>query len=215
MYPAIKTKPMCRGGFHVSWMLLLTMVATLTGCNGALPPVKPPAIDVDAAAQGALARFDADGNGSIEKTEACAGISSQWERYDEDDNGSLNSEELEARFSKWADGDTGMMNLRVQLSYRGQPLPDAEVTMTPYEFLGDQMLASEGTTDRYGYAFMAVPKANLPKTQQTNFGMQVGLYEVAITHPAIALPDKYNTATTLSVDLSPNEANTGVTFKLR
>ncbi len=190
-------------------------ILALAGCNGALPAVKPPAIDATTAAKGALAEFDADGNGTIEKAEACLGISSQWDRYDEDGDGSISGEELAARFQKWTAGDTGMMNLRIQLTYRGQPLPDAEVAMTPFDFLGEKVLASEGTTDRYGYAFMAIPKENLPKTQQTNFGMQVGLYEVAVTHPDIAIPAKYNTATELSVDLSPNEANTGVSFKLR
>ena len=188
---------------------------TLVGCNGALPAVKPPSIDVQAAADGAISEFDANSDGSVDKEEACMGIRSQWERYDGDGDGSITVEEFATRFEKWTGGDTGMMNLRAQLNYRGQPLTDANITMTPYEFLGDQVLASKGETDSYGYAFMAVPKENLPSTLQTNFGMQVGLFKVAITHPDAKIPAKYNDETELSVDLSPNEANTGVMFNLK
>ena len=108
-----------------------------------------------------------------------------------------------------------MMNLRAKVTFKGAPLVGATIEMTPYDFLGENFLASEGETDSYGYAFMAVPKDQLPKTQQHNFGMQVGLYKVAITHPDRKIAPKYNDETTLSVDLSPNEANTGVEFKLR
>lgn len=193
----------------------LVGLAVFTGCSGALPAVKPPRIDTAAAAEGAITEFDTDGNGSVSKDEACEGIRSLWARYDFDDDGSITAEEFATRFEKWTGGDTGMMNLRVQLTYRGQPMPDANITMTPYAFLGDQVLASEGITDPYGYAFMAVPKENLPATQQTNFGMQVGLFKVAITHPQVDIPAKYNDETELSVDLSPSEANTGVAFKLK
>ena len=177
--------------------------------------MKAPAIEVAAAAKGALAEFDSDSNGSVAKEEACMGIKSQWERYDTNGDNVVSEDEFASRFDKWTSGDTGMMNLRVQLNYRNQPLTDALITMTPYEFLGENMLASEGETDAYGYAFMAVPKDKLPKSQQTNFGMQVGLYKVEITHPARKIPAKYNDETELSVDLSPNEANTGVRFNLK
>ena len=192
----------------------LTAAVMASGCSDALPRVKPPQIDARAAAEGALAEFDADGDQTLRSTEACMGIQDQWERYDTDSDGQVSLDELQTRFAKWSSGDTGMMNLRAEVRYRGQPLRGARVEMIPYAFLGDDLQAAEGETDNYGYAFLAIPKANLPKSQQTNHGMQVGLYRVSISHPKQDLPARYHEDTVLSVDLSPNEANTGVRFDL-
>lgn len=195
--------------------LLLSVGLLALGCSGQLPAVKPPSLDASTAAQGAMAAFDADGDGKLSKAEACMGISGSFDRYDTDSDGSATVEEVQARFEKWSGGDTGMMNLRVQVSHRGQPLVGASIEMTPYEFLGENFKPSEGETDSYGYAFMAIPKDQLPESQQLSHGMQVGLYRVAISHPERKIPAKYNDETELSVDLSPDEANTGVQFKLK
>ena len=195
-------------------VVLLSLLLANLGCSGRLPAVKPPRIDVSAASVGAIEQFDADGDGQVSQSEACQGIQAQWSRYDVDEDGFINQSEFQQRFQRWTDGDTGLMNLRAQVTYRGQPLTDASISMTPYVFLGPNVLAAEGVTDAYGYAFMAIPKENLPKSQQTNFGMQVGLYQVSINHPALANA-KAEANSTLSVDLSFNEANTGVTFHLK
>ena len=196
-------------------LLLLSAVLLSMGCSGQLPAVKPPALDASAASQGALDAFDTDGDGTISKSEACMGMSGSFGRYDTDGDGSASTEEVQARFEKWSGGDTGMMNLRVQVSHRSQPLVGATIEMTPYEFLGENFKPSEGETDAYGYAFMAIPKDQLPESQQLSHGMQVGLYRVSISHPERKIPARYNEETELSVDLSPNEANTGVQFKLK
>ena len=202
-----------RNPVRIQGRWLLCVVPFICSCSGRLPQVKPPSINVVAAADGALAQWDTDGDGGISKDEACMGIRDQWQRYDRDGNDSISPEELKQRFREWTDGDTGLMNLRVQLTYRRQPLTGANITMTPFAFLGPRVLESSGVTDAYGYAFMAIPKDQLPKSQQTNFGMQVGLYQVTIEHSELG--DKYSAESTLSVDLSPNEANTGVVFHLK
>jgi len=199
----------------IRFCLLLSVGTVVLGCSGQLPAVKPPAMDAASAAQGAMVAFDADGDGVLSKSEACMGMSNSFARYDMDGDGSATPEEVKSRFEKWSDGDTGMMNLRVQVSHRGQPLTEATIEMTPYEFLGENFLPSEGKTDSYGYAFMAIPKDQLPESQQLSHGMQVGLYRVSISHPERKIQAKYNDETELSVDLSPGEANTGVQFRLK
>lgn len=188
------------------------------GCSLSLPPVKPPRIDTAAAAEGALAEFDIDQDGTISREEArthCVGMAESWDRYDTDGDDRIDKTELEQRFLAWSDGDTGLMNLRVQLELRGMPLTDADIRLTPFEFLGRNVLPATGTTDQYGYAFMAIPKDLLPDSQQATHGMQVGLYRVSITHPTVKLAQKYNQKTELSADLSAAEANTGIHFRLR
>lgn len=196
-------------------LLLVFCVAFVAGCFGGLPAVRPPSMDAVFAAEGAIAEFDVDKDGSVSKDEACLGISRTFARYDTDGDGQVTADEFQARFEQWTSDNTGMMNLRTQLTFRGEPLTGAMIQMSPYEFLGENFLASEGKTDSYGYAFMAVPKDKLPKSQQAVYGMQIGLYKVSITHPELKIPAKYNVETELSVDLSPDEANTGVNFKLK
>ncbi len=196
-------------------VVLSTLV--LLGCSMRLPRVKPPQIDAASAADGALATFDADQDGTISRDEsrACAGLRDKWQRYDQNGDDTVSREELEARFSKWTDGDTGLMNVRAEVVYRSRPLTDAIVKLTPYEFLGEKVLAAQGTTDQYGFVFLAIPKDQLPASQQGVHGMQVGLYRVSIKHPAIDLPAQYNRQSELSVDLSPADSNTGIRFVLK
>ena len=201
-----------------SLVLLLSLPLPLVlGCSMHLPQVKPPRIDTVAAATGALSKFDADDNSEIspEEAKACQAIADHWSRYDRDGDNVVSRQELEARFADWTDGDTGLMNVRAEVVYRGQPLVDATVKLTPYEFLGPHVLAADGTTDRYGFAFLAIPKEKLPASQQGVHGMQIGLYQASITHPEIQLPAKYNEQTELSVDLSAAESNTGIRFVLK
>lgn len=191
------------------------MLVSGVGCSRGLPAVRPPSIDVDAAAEAALVEFDGNGDGTLAKDEVCTGIANTWDRYDTDADGSVSIDELKERFRMWSDGDTGLMNLRAQVTFRRKPLTRAQIEMVPFEFLGNNVLPAQGKTDRYGYSFMAIPKDRLPKSQHGTHGMQVGLYRVSITHPEIDIPARYNTATELTVDLSPTEANTGVKFDLR
>ena len=196
--------------------LVSILLFSVPGCSRYLPRVKPPKIDASAAAEGALAAFDTNQDGAISREESkqCAGIADNWDRYDANGDESISRPELETRFAEWSDGDTGLMNVRVEVIYRGQPLTDAHVQLTPYEFLGPNVLAADGTTDRYGYSFLAIPKDNLPSSQQGVHGMQVGLYRASITHPSVNLPAKYNQQTELSVDLSSAESNLGIRFAL-
>ena len=212
-----KPNSMQQHGSHHSLTLTAVLLCVLTGCYSNLAPVKPPRIDVVSATNGMLAMFDTDQDGALDKSEAnaCQALTDQWDRYDVDSDGSATREEIQARFEKWTAGDTGMMNLRADVYWRGKPLADAIVKLTPYDFLGDNVLPAEGATDRYGSVFLTIPKDLLPASQQGTHGMQVGLYAVQVTHPNVKIPSKYNTSTELSVDLSPHEANTGIRLSLK
>jgi hypothetical protein len=196
--------------------ILATIVWGLAGCSRQLALVKPPQIDAAGAAEGVLRNWDTDHDGQLSRSEAraCRGINDNWTRYDPNNDGQASRQELESRFAAWSSGDTGLMNLRVQVTFRKQPLTEAQVHLVPCDFLGPHFLPAKGTTDRYGYAFMAIPDDQLPASQRGTHGMQVGLYRVMITHPAIQPPDKYSEQSALSVDLSPAEANSGVSFNL-
>jgi hypothetical protein len=187
------------------------------GCNGA-ERVYPPSFDADQAAAAALAQFDADRNSVISREEAaaaCQGIHHDWSEYDANTDGEISRDELAQRFQKWLDQDTGLMNVRCEVQLNGQPLVGAEIRLTPYPFLGDNFYPAAGATDRYGFAFLRVLPEEAPESLHGAYGVQVGLYRIAITHPTIALPAKYSTQSELSVDLSPVDGNTGIRFLLK
>ena len=195
------------------FVVALVTAALLVGCNRQLPAIKPPKIDVVAAANGAIAEFDTDGDGAISKSEACTGMRESWPRYDRDEDGVATAEEIQERFSEWGKG-SGMINLPIDVSFRGRPLPDAKIAMTPFEFLGDHFKPATGKTDPYGSAFMEIPREHLPKHLQMAYGVQTGLYRIEITHPNVDLRPKYNTETELSVDLK-SDSNVRVRFDLK
>jgi hypothetical protein len=192
-------------------------VPVLVGCSSQLPRVHPPQFNAAEAAKQAVSRYDQDGDGVLTKPEAmaCPGIVGDWMTYDLDRDDKLTQAELQSRFQQWIDDDTGMMNMRAEVTWNGQHLEGATVKLIPLPFLGDNFHSASGTTDRYGYAFLSVDKRELPPGQQGIFGMQVGLYRVEITHPSVELPARYHSASELGVDLSPADANTGIVFHLK
>ena len=191
------------------------LIVAIAGCNQQLPAIKPPAIDASKAASAALEQFDTNLDGNIAKEEACAGMRKAWERYDRDSDGTVSFDEIERRFAEWGNSETGMMNLPTDVSFRGRPLANATIEMTPYEFLGDSFKPAKGKTDRYGTAFMEIPKEHLPKHLQMAFGVQTGLYRISITHPDVKIPAKYNVESELSIDLAPADSNARVRFDLK
>ena len=185
----------------------------LLGCSSKPARVRPPKFDVQQSADLIMAEFDSNGDGVLTKSEAFAGIVSDWGTYDTDSDGKITVEEIARRFREWRDSDTGLMNIRCEVTWNGTPLTEAVVEMEPLPMLGDNFFSARGTTDRYGFAFVNVEEA--PASLAGTFGMQLGLYTVRITHPTVSIPEKYNTQTTLGVDLSPADANSGLAFHLR
>lgn len=73
---------------------------------------------------------------------------------------------------------------------------------------------ADGTTSDNGTALLAIDKSNLPADLQNLRGVQQGMYRVEITHPAVAIPAKYNSVTTLGVEVSFETGRNIVTFAL-
>ncbi|MCA9189167.1 MAG: hypothetical protein KDA99_26260 [Planctomycetales bacterium] len=170
----------------------------------------PPEIDPAGIAQAAMDSYDADKNGSLSKSELakCPGLLSALAEYDTDKNNAISAEEISTRMQKTLDSGIGRLEFTVRVLSQGRTVQNAVVKFVPDPIMGGAILPAEGTTDYDGNASpVANPSDGLP-------GIQFGIYRVEITHPQLKLPAKYNTSTTLGVEVSPLSRENTVDFKL-
>lgn len=177
------------GPFAAVAVLLVT-----SGCFGGGSPaaVTAPDVDPQAAAEKAMASYDADGDGALRGAEIAAvpAIERFLKEYDLDrDNGVSESEiarRLEAVLSSGA-----MMPFTCTIIYGNQPLGGAEVTFQPEVFLADQLKPARGVTNANGTAPIVVPDDQLPEGNRGLRAMYLGIYKVTVTHPTIKIPAAY------------------------
>lgn len=159
----------------------------------------PPQIDAEQAATAALKQLDSsnDGRLSAEELAGCPALKDTISRYDTDGDQHISKEELLQRLQRVLDTEVGVMEVNCEVQLSGQPLPGATVKFVPEPFLGSAVQPSEGVTDASGTAAMRLPGA-------ADSGIQLGIYKVEITHPSHQLPARYNTETTLGIDVAPD-----------
>jgi hypothetical protein len=108
----------------------------------------------------------------------------------------LSREELEARFTMYRDRQLGLTTKEFRVTYNSRPLVGAEVRFVPEFFLADVIEPASGTAIVQGTVYPSI------RDQQTPL-MRVGYYRVEVTSPNVTLPQKFNTATTVGVEVSP------------
>jgi hypothetical protein len=171
----------------------------LFGCLGTQKALEIPSFDPGKGADGILAAIDKDADKSISVTEASAspGIQAGFARFDADGNKSISRDELQSRFTQLVNCGVAIMPVNCTVTFKSKPLAGATVKFIPEPFLGGAIVGAEGTTDASGFTIPTVSDGT------GTSGMQFGIYKVEITHPSIAIPEKYNTQTTLGCDISP------------
>ena len=191
--------------------------AAVVGCSRGPAAIEVPPIDSDAAAEGALSKYDKNSDGLLaadELTQCPALVDALKNRIDKNNDQRLSKEELAERFAMWANGGVGVSYLACRVTAGGRPLAGAQVKLVPESFFGDVIKPAEGTTGRSGTALLAIDKSNLPSDLQNLRGVQQGLYRVEITHQSMNIPAKYNTDTTLGIEVSFETGRNIVSFAL-
>ena len=190
---------------------LFVLAFFVIGCTKA--PVKAPSIDPANSAVLAIAEYDANDDGMIDKTEAKKSALDPKKGWDSDGDGAISAEEIQTRLEKYESMRPGLQSLACTVMFRGKELPDATVTFEPESFLGEAVTMGEGTTDSYGSTEIISP--DIAKEDPTLRGVRCGLYKVKITHPKLDIPKRYNEDTTLFFELSPFENVLMPTFQIR
>lgn len=188
------------------WSYGLLSLVALCGCSGRPGRLAPPEVKPAESAQAALVALDKNQDQRISREECAASppLLAAFERYDKNPTDKqLTADEIAARLQAMLDTRLGQMPCYCEVVLDGSPLVEANVRLVPDPMLGDALSVAEGQTDDRGVAQPQLLNAE-PGTPGINFG----LYRVEITHPQKKIPERYNTATTLGMEISPTERDT-------
>jgi hypothetical protein len=200
------------------WCYAITLMVPATavpGCGGrgGVPKLS---FNVSQAADAALAEFDANHDGALAGTElaACPGIQGALTNFDKNGDSRVDGEELRNRFQVWLDSPTRVTMPRCVVKLDGQPLSNAVVEFVPEKILAVALLPGSGTTGEDGMCGISIQPSDASQGPQLARGVRLGLYRVSITHPTAKIPAKYNTQTTLGVEVSPASSGSPITFSI-
>jgi len=173
------------------WPAVLAMFAAMaiSGCNRGPGRVEAPDWDPSDLAEQIVADLDKNADAQVDETELAAapGLAAGARFIDANEDDRLTREELEARFKLYEQREIGLRSHTFQLSYKGRPLPEAEVVFAPEPFLEGIIEPATGTTDARGVVAPQTVGMNLP-------AMRIGYYRVQVKSPHVKIPAKYQTA---------------------
>lgn len=180
---------------RLAW--IVSALAVL-GCEATPSRVVQDRPDPQAAAN-ALEMFDADKDGSLlgPELDKAPGLKAAMPQIDADGDGGVSAVEIQARIERWAATKMGRMTVSCLVTRDGSPVPGVEVRLVPEPFLKGTVQTAVGTTDPRG---IALPSA--PESEETPRGVGPGFYRVEITGGDPPVPAKFNTATTLGVEVA-------------
>ncbi len=193
------------------------LLVVLIGCSGGPTGVDVPPIQPEEAARGALSKYDANGDSqlSAEELAACPGILDAMGRYDKNGDRQISEQELSQRFAMWVDGGVGVTTLACKVTFNSKPLIGAQVQLIPESYLADAIQPAIGTTDQSGSTILAIDTAQLPDDMKNLRGVvHQGVFRVEITHPEIEIPEKYNSQSTLGLEVSADTGKNMVRWDL-
>lgn len=174
----------------------------------------PPSIDAETAGKKAIELFDTNKDGKLsgKELDKCPGLKAALGTVDTDHQGEITAEMIAERIRAWQRSKLGRMSLSCTVLHKGKPLDAASVRFVPEEFLGENVKAASGKTDKNGVAMISIAITD----RQDPPGVAPGLYRVEITKNGEKIPAIYNTETTLGqeVALDANGIQEGIKFNL-
>lgn len=181
------------------------------GCSNAPPPVKSPQLNIKQAARQAVAEYDVDGDGVLGPADFAEHpqLGRAIAEADDDGDQKITADELEDHMYAWRRGKgVSAQTLQVRVTMRGAPVPGAEVTLAPFDFLGEEFVAAKGITDQDGYATMVVPPENRPDGDETLQVMWGGFYRVSVApgeNPRLGVPEKWGEKSEEGLEVGPTQ----------
>jgi hypothetical protein len=196
---------------------LIVGVVCVLGCSGRPSPVRPPDVDADDAAAAAVQELDKSGDGQLSKDEwsASAVMAAVAGHYDKNGDGNLDEQEIVAGLEEWQKSAVGARPVPFRISLDGRPLSAATVRLVPAEFLDGAVKPAAGETDDSGAGVLGMASEDMPPNAPKMPLVQPGLYRVEITHATRKVPAKFNTESTIGVEItSTYPGPDGITWKL-
>jgi len=177
---------------------MICLMAPFVGCSNNPARVSIPDWDPPELADAVLGSLDKNGDGQVETGELtpAPGLASGARYIDGNGDGKITRDELVARFTKYRDRRLGLTAKELRVTYNGRPLVGAEVRLVPEFFLAGVIDPAAGTTEAGGLVRPSIANQSTPL-------MRVGYYRVQVTSPRVNLPAKFNSATTVGIEVSP------------
>lgn len=180
--------------------LIWTTLMALAGCEAAPSRVEQDRPDPRASSL-ALELFDADKSGALEAEELkqLPGLGSSVDALDADKNAALSSAEIQTRLNQWVASKSGRITVSIIVTRDGKPAPGLDVKLIPEAFLKGTIVPAVGTTDERGIALPTQPESDdKPR------GVGPGFYRVEVSGGTPPVAAKFNTATTLGLEVAPD-----------
>jgi hypothetical protein len=190
----VRIFPVCDSRVLLSLVVLMTAFAG--GCGESkvpAPPIKPADL-----ARAVMEQCDKNHDNKIDAAEAkqFPGLQAALDTMDPNHQGSLTETQIAARIQQWANGDLRVVTPFLTVTLDGKPLEGATVTLEPEAFMGPDYHSVTAVTGADGSCAVTGDNLKVP-------GVYVGLYRVKITKSGEKLPAKYNTQTTLGLEVAP------------
>jgi len=182
----------------------MALLVVLAACSRGPGALRPPHIDASAAAAEVMKSLDRDGDGKLSRAEWAASpeIAAIAANYDKNSDGFLESAELVSGFEAWQKTGVGVRSVPFRVTLNGSPLAGATVRLVPADFLGNAVKPASAQTGQSGGGQLAMAAEDRPKNAPNMPLVQPGIYRVEITHPSVKIPAKYNTETTLGIEIT-------------
>jgi hypothetical protein len=192
-------------------MMAVVCLLSLAGCSRGPSRVEAPDWDPSDLAERIMTDLDKNGDGNIDADEitAAPGLAAGARFIDTNKDDQLTQEELEARFELYEERQIGLRSHTFRLSYKGRPVPGAEVVFNPEPYLEGIIEPANGTTDAQGVVSPRTVGMDLPVE-----AMRIGYYRVQVKSPHVKIPAKYQSAETplgAEVTLSDDASSYGMT----
>jgi hypothetical protein len=166
--------------------LALAVTALTIGCSRGPVRVAAPDWDPSGLAEQIITDLDKNGDSQVgaDELKAAPGLAAGARLIDADKNGQLTREEIKAQFTKYVEQRVGLRMASFRVTYKGRPVPDAEINFVPEPFLEGVIEPARGTTDVEGIVSPKTEGQDLP-------GVRLGYYRVQVTSPKVTIPEKY------------------------
>lgn len=186
----------------------------LCGCQSGttFAELSPPTYDAEQIAQNLLRELDRNKNGAVDQAEAKEHPAMQhaFARFDRNNDRKVTVEEIQARVAEYAELARNPVGLGCLVTWNGQPLAGATLTFEPDAVMGSSLKTATGVTDNRGYCESYTIEG------KTYRGLPPGLYRIQVRKEGVAIPERYNTKTTLGREIyhDPRSAEAILELKL-
>jgi hypothetical protein len=175
-----------------------------TGCSSRPGAIRPPGVDPEDAAAAAIEKYDRNRDDALSRDEwsQVPELAAVAAGYDSSGDSALSAEEIAEGIRIWQEGPVGARPVPFKITVNGRPLAGATVRLLPADFLGDAVKGASGESGPGGSGKLRLAAEDLPKNAPNMALVQPGLYRVEITHPTVKIAAKYNSQTTLGVEIT-------------